>query len=50
MAAGSKQYSFLFRAVNPGIYPVPPVQVEAMYEPEVFGRDTGRLITVTNQP
>ncbi|HEY9594349.1 MAG TPA: Ig-like domain-containing protein [Spirochaetia bacterium] len=43
---GQTEVNFLFRAVIPGIYPTPPVSAELMYEPEVFGRDIGRLITV----
>ena len=44
---GQTEVDFLFRAVIPGIYPTPPVTAEGMYEPEVFGRDIGRLMTVT---
>jgi hypothetical protein len=47
---GQTEVNFLFRAVTPGIYPTPPVTAEGMYEPEVFGRDIGRLITVVKAP
>lgn len=41
--AGRAELSFSFRAVTPGVYPLPPVQVECMYEEEVFGRSGGLL-------
>ena len=41
--AGNRQVEFLFRAVNQGVYPTPGASTEAMYTPEVFGRDLGRL-------
>jgi hypothetical protein len=47
---GTRRFEFLFRAVNQGVYPVPPPTVECMYEPEVFGRDLGRLFVVTRKP
>jgi uncharacterized protein YfaS (alpha-2-macroglobulin family) len=40
---GSVEVVFLFRAVNRGVFPTPPVTVECMYEPEVFGRSDGKL-------
>ncbi len=41
--AGRAELSFTFRAVTPGVYPLPPVSVECMYEEEVFGRSAGIL-------
>jgi uncharacterized protein YfaS (alpha-2-macroglobulin family) len=46
LQAGSRQVEFLFRAVNQGIYPTPGANAEAMYTPEVFGRDVGRLFII----
>ena len=42
-SAGSATVNYTFRAVRRGVYPVPPVQAECMYEPEVFGRSYGYL-------
>ena len=44
---GRTEVDFLFRAVIPGVYPTPPATAEQMYEPEVFGRDIGRLVVIT---
>jgi len=41
--AGRKEVEFRFRAVTPGVYPVPPTQAECMYEGEIFGRSGGEL-------
>lgn len=43
---GSTTATFKFRAVRRGVYPVPPVTGECMYEPEVFGRTEGLLYTI----
>ncbi len=43
---GTREYSFYFRAVAKGVYPTPPASAECMYEPEVFGRDIGRLFLI----
>ncbi len=43
---GSTTATFKFRAVRRGVFPVPPVTGECMYEPEVFGRTTGLLYTI----
>ncbi len=43
LAPGSVEVVFLFRAVNRGVFPTPPVTAECMYEPEVFGRSGGKL-------
>jgi len=47
---GTPQVEFLFRAVNQGVFPVPPTTAECMYEPEIFGRDLGRLLFLTRKP
>ncbi|SIQ20401.1 hypothetical protein SAMN05920897_10559 [Alkalispirochaeta americana] len=41
--AGSQTISFLFRALYPGMYPLPPARAELLQEPEVFGRTAGTL-------
>lgn len=43
---GRGEAEFLIRAVRPGVYPLPPASAECMYEPEVFGRDSGRLVYI----
>ncbi|OJF76058.1 MAG: hypothetical protein BKP49_09615 [Treponema sp. CETP13] len=43
---GSTKATFKFRATRRGIYPVPPVTAECMYEPEVFGRTKGYLFVI----
>ncbi|MCQ2585246.1 MAG: MG2 domain-containing protein [Treponema sp.] len=43
---GSTTAEFKFRAVRRGVFPVPPVTAECMYEPEVFGRTNGLLYTI----
>lgn len=45
-STGSTTVTFTFRAARRGVYPVPPVQAECMYEPEVFGRDCGYLAEI----
>jgi uncharacterized protein YfaS (alpha-2-macroglobulin family) len=40
---GGTEVEYLFRVTSRGIFPTPPATVECMYEPEVFGRDEGRL-------
>ena len=44
--SGSTTVNFTFRASRRGIYPVPPVQAECMYEPETFGRADGYLSVI----
>jgi uncharacterized protein YfaS (alpha-2-macroglobulin family) len=46
--AGKKEIEYRFRAVSPGVYPVPPAQAECMYEEEIFGRGAGELIRIQN--
>ncbi|MDR2184425.1 MAG: alpha-2-macroglobulin [Treponema sp.] len=43
---GESTVQFLFRTARRGVYPTPPVQVECMYEPEIFGRSRGLLYTI----
>ena len=45
-SAGSATVTYTFRAARRGVYPVPPVQAECMYEPEVFGRSDGYLVVI----
>ena len=40
---GGDEVEYLFRVTSRGIFPTPPAVAECMYEPEVFGRDEGRL-------
>jgi uncharacterized protein YfaS (alpha-2-macroglobulin family) len=44
--SGQREISFLFRCTTPGIYPTPPATADLLFEPEVFGRDKGRLIVI----
>ncbi|MBP5603442.1 MAG: alpha-2-macroglobulin [Treponema sp.] len=44
--SGATTVNFTFRASRRGIYPVPPVQAECMYEPETFGRGDGYLCII----
>jgi uncharacterized protein YfaS (alpha-2-macroglobulin family) len=44
--AGRQTIEFRFRAVMPGVYPVPPAQGECMYEEEIFGRSAGELVRI----
>ena len=44
--SGATTVNFTFRAARRGVYPVPPVQAECMYEPETFGRSDGYLCTI----
>lgn len=46
MYYGQREITFLFRCTTPGIYPTPPASANLLFEPEVFGRDRGRLIFV----
>ena len=47
--SGKQEVEFVFRVTTPGIYPTPPALAECMYEEEVFGRDSGRLIVITDE-
>jgi uncharacterized protein YfaS (alpha-2-macroglobulin family) len=46
MPAGMFHYRYLARATTLGVYMVPPTKVEAMYQPEIFGRTAGALFRV----
>jgi uncharacterized protein YfaS (alpha-2-macroglobulin family) len=46
LAPGVYTYSYLARAVTPGIYALPGPYAEEMYNPENFGRGAGLRITV----
>ena len=48
LAAGSYEYTFQVRASIPGEYRVLPARVELMYFPDVWGRSSGGLFTITN--
>ncbi len=43
---GQTSVEFKFRAVRKGIYPLPPVLAECMYESENFGRTDGQLFVI----
>ena len=45
-SSGNATVNFTFRAARRGIYPVPPVQAECMYEGETFGRGDGYLCII----
>jgi alpha-2-macroglobulin len=47
LPAGTYEYTFLVRASLPGEYRVLPVHAEEMYFPEVWGRSSGGLFSVT---
>ena len=44
--SGKTTVSFTFRAARRGVYPLPPVQAECMYESEIFGRGDGYLCVI----
>jgi uncharacterized protein YfaS (alpha-2-macroglobulin family) len=44
--SGQREVSFLIRTTTPGIYPTPPVSASLEFEPEVFGRGSGRLAVI----
>ena len=43
MGRGRQEVDFLFRAVRSGTYQTPSVTAECMYEPEIFGRSSGKV-------
>ncbi len=45
-SSGATTVDFTFRASRRGVYPVPPVQAECMYESETFGRSDGYLCVI----
>jgi uncharacterized protein YfaS (alpha-2-macroglobulin family) len=46
LPAGTYEYTYTFRATQPGEYRVIPTTANEFYFPEVFGRGDGRLFTV----
>jgi len=47
LPAGTYEYTFQVQATVPGEYRVLPVHAEMLYFPEVWGRSTGALFSVT---
>lgn len=43
MGRGRQEVDFLFRTVRSGTYQTPAVTAECMYEPEIFGRSSGKV-------
>jgi uncharacterized protein YfaS (alpha-2-macroglobulin family) len=46
LPAGTYEYTYTFRATQPGEYQVIPATANEFYFPEVFGRGNGRLFTI----
>ncbi len=46
LPAGTYEYTYTFRATQPGEYQVIPTTANEFYFPEVFGRGDGRLFTI----
>jgi len=46
LPAGTYEYTYTFRAAQPGEYKVIPTTAQEFYFPEVFGRGGGRLFTI----
>ena len=46
LGAGVYTFSYLARAITPGVYLTPGPQAEEMYEPETFGRGEGHRLVV----
>jgi len=46
LSAGTYEYTYTFRATQPGEYHVIPTTANEFYFPEVFGRADGRLFTI----
>jgi hypothetical protein len=44
---GTYTYSFLARAVTPGVFAAAPATARQTYAPEVFGRSAGSVFTIT---
>ncbi|MBC7880823.1 MAG: hypothetical protein H7Y37_05765 [Anaerolineae bacterium] len=45
LSEGAYDYSYTARATTPGVFVVPPLKAEEMYQPEVFGRGgTDRVV------
>lgn len=43
---GRQQVDFIFRAVRSGMYETPSATAECMYESEIFGRSSGKVIVI----
>jgi uncharacterized protein YfaS (alpha-2-macroglobulin family) len=46
LPAGTYEYTYTFRATQPGEYQVIPTSASEFYFPEVFGRADGRLFVI----
>ena len=46
LPAGTYEYTYTFRATQPGEYQVIPTTANEFYFPEVFGRGAGRLLVI----
>ncbi len=49
MAVGLYHYRYLARATTVGTFVLPPSRVEAMYQPEIFGRTAGAAFRVVSR-
>jgi uncharacterized protein YfaS (alpha-2-macroglobulin family) len=46
MSVGEHRWTYLIQATTPGVFHQPATYVEAMYQPEVFGRSASDTVTV----
>lgn len=44
--SGVYRFQYLARAVTPGTFQKPPVKIEDMYAPEIFGRSAGSVVRI----
>ncbi len=49
LPAGTYEYTYTFRATQPGTYQVIPTTAHEFYFPEVFGRADGKLFTIREE-
>jgi uncharacterized protein YfaS (alpha-2-macroglobulin family) len=49
LAPGVYEYEYYLRALIPGTYQHLPARAEELYFPEIFGRTSGDIITVTKE-
>ncbi|MCP4540580.1 MAG: alpha-2-macroglobulin [Chloroflexi bacterium] len=49
LPAGTYEYTYTFRATQPGEYQVIPTTANEFYFPEVFGRGDGRLFVISEE-
>ena len=47
VSPGVYEYEYFMRALVPGVFQQLPAKAEVLYFPEVFGRTSGEMITVT---